>query len=196
MMKNISHKKVWSTDTNTAHVEPPLKPLVKETSTGKSDGDYVKLKFIRGHTSSTSDLYEFRMSLFDHGHPEEFILFVQNFEMNLADTGTLEMEAKVQYLCTLLFGEALRQFYSLYIDVKNTETYLYVDYLLKGLAWYFPPVNSLSKQNRAMRQCMKEPRGLKMRRYDAWLIYFIEYLVSFQGATMADKIGLTEINKI
>ena len=76
MMKNIPHKKVWGTDTNTAHVEPPLIPLVKETSTGKSYGDYVKLKFLRGPTSSTSDLYEFRMSLFNHGHPEKFILFL------------------------------------------------------------------------------------------------------------------------
>ena len=85
-MKNILHKKVWGTDTNTSHVEPPLISLVKETSTGKSDGDYVKLKFLRGPTFSTSDLYYFSMYLFDHGHPEEFILFVLNFEMTLADT--------------------------------------------------------------------------------------------------------------
>ena len=55
----------------------------------------------------------------------------------------------------LFFGESLRQFDLLYIDVKNTETYLDVDYLLKGLAWYFSPVNSLSKQKRVMRRCMK-----------------------------------------
>ena len=62
--------------------------------------------------------------------------------MTLVDAGTLEMEAKVQYLHTLLFGEELRQFDSLSIDVKNTETSLDVDYLIKGLAWYFPPINS------------------------------------------------------
>ena len=42
-MTNVSHKKGWGVDTNPAHVEPPKIPLVKETSTGKSDGDYVKL---------------------------------------------------------------------------------------------------------------------------------------------------------
>ena len=66
-------------DTNPAHVEPSPIPLIIETSTGKSDGGYVKLNICRDLTSSTSDLYEFRMSLFDHDEPEEFLLFVQNF---------------------------------------------------------------------------------------------------------------------
>ena len=41
-MKNIFHKEVWGVDTNPAHVEPPPIMLVKETTTVKSDGDYVK----------------------------------------------------------------------------------------------------------------------------------------------------------
>ena len=77
------------------------------------------------------------ISLFDHSEPEEFILFVQNFQMTLAVTEMLETEEKVQYICTLVCGEALRQFDLLSSDVKNTETPLDVDYLLKGLAWYF-----------------------------------------------------------
>ena len=93
-MKKISHSKVWGTDTNPAHVEPSPIPLIKELSTGKSDGDYVKLKLRRDPTSSMSDLYEFRMSLFFHGEPEEFLLFVWNFQMTLAATVTVETEAK------------------------------------------------------------------------------------------------------
>ena len=54
--------------------------------------------------SSTSDLYEFKMSLFDHGQPEEFLFFIHNFSMTLAATGTLEMNAKIQYLHTLFRG--------------------------------------------------------------------------------------------
>ena len=45
---------------------------------------------------------------------------------------------KVQYLCALLHGEALRQLDLLSADMENTDTSLYVDYLLKGLSWYFP----------------------------------------------------------
>ena len=112
--------------------------LVKEISTGKSDGDHGKLKLRRDPASITSDLYEFRMSSFDHGEPLEFLLFVRNFQMTLTAMRTLETEAKVQYIHTLVHGELLRNFDLLSADVKNIETPLYVDYLLKGLTWYFP----------------------------------------------------------
>ena len=48
-------------------------------------------------TSITSYLYEFRMSLFNYGHTEEFLLFILNVQMTLAATGTLDAEAKVRY---------------------------------------------------------------------------------------------------
>ena len=111
---------------------------MKETSTGKSDGDYVKLKLCRYPMSRMSDLYEFRMSLFDHGETEDFLLFVRNFQMTIAATGALGIEAKVQYRRTLVRGEATCQFDLVSADAKNTETLLDVYYLLKGLAWYFP----------------------------------------------------------
>ena len=60
------------------------------------------------------------MSLFDHGYLEDFLLFIQKLNMILAATGTLDMDTKIQYLCPLVRGEALRQFYLLSADVKNT----------------------------------------------------------------------------
>ena len=47
--------------------------------------------------------------------------------MTLRATGTLDMGAKIQYLCTLVCGEALSQCYLLSSDMENTET-LNVDY--------------------------------------------------------------------
>ena len=52
------------------HTEPPLIPLIKVTYDGKSEKYFVKLKLRKYPTSSTSDLYEFRMSLFDNGRQE------------------------------------------------------------------------------------------------------------------------------
>ena len=46
--------------------------------------------------SSTSDLYEFKMYLFDNGDAEEFLLLLRNFNMTIASSGALEMDAKVQ----------------------------------------------------------------------------------------------------
>ena len=42
------------------------------------------------------------MSLFDHDDMEEFLLLVQNFNMTLVATEILDMEAKAQYICTLV----------------------------------------------------------------------------------------------
>ena len=54
------------------HVDPPLIALIKETHGGKSEKYFVKIKLRRTRTSSTSDLYEFKISSFDNGDPEEF----------------------------------------------------------------------------------------------------------------------------
>ena len=78
-----------------------------------------------------SDLYDFNMSFFDHGEPEEFLLFIHNFNMTFAEKGTLEMNTEIQYIHLLVCGEALSQFDLMSADVKNTET-LNVDYYIKG----------------------------------------------------------------
>ena len=69
-MKNVSHKKIWNSGMMQVHVEPPPITLIKIKYNGKSDKDFVKLKFCRDPTSSTSDLYKFRMYLFDNVDPE------------------------------------------------------------------------------------------------------------------------------
>ena len=60
------------------------------------------------------------MYLFENGEPEEFLLFVRNFNMNLAASGTLEAGAKIQYLRTLFCGEALGKSDVLSADVEGT----------------------------------------------------------------------------
>ena len=47
------------------------------------------------------------MALFDNGKLKEFLLFMRNFKMTLKDLGTLTANANIQYLHTLLRGEAL-----------------------------------------------------------------------------------------
>ena len=59
------------------------------------------------------DIYQFKFSLFDNGKPEEFLLFVRNFNKTLAASGMLEEDLNFQYICTLVSGEALRHFYLL-----------------------------------------------------------------------------------
>ena len=47
-----------------------------------------------------------------------------------------------------------------------------------------------------MRRCMKKQCNLKVRRYAARLIDLNEYLASFPGVTIADKIDFNELNAI
>ena len=60
----------------------------------------------------------------------------------------------------------------------------------------FPPRKFTFKHKRAILRYMKKPHSLKVRSYATLLIYLNEYLASFPGATMADNMGVTELNEI
>ena len=61
----------------------------------------------RDPTSENSDLYEFKMPLFDNGKPEGFLFFIWEFNMTLEASVMLKSGTKIQYLCTLVHGEEL-----------------------------------------------------------------------------------------
>ena len=115
--------------------------------------------------------------------------------MNILGSGLLATGAKNKYLCTIVCGEALRQFDSLCADVEGSNP-LTVETIILGLASYFFPVNSLLKQKRAMYRGMKKLCGLKVRRYAARLIDINRYLTSIPGETVLEKIGVTKFNEI
>ena len=104
------------------------------------------------------------MSLLDNGDPEEFLLFVSNFNMTLKVSGMLETSTKVQYLHIIVRGEALCQFEMMSDDVESTNP-LTVEAIILELGAYSPPVNSLSNQERVMRRGMSNQCVLKVRQY-------------------------------
>ena len=65
------------------HVDPTPIPLIKSNNGDKPDKYFIKIKLCRDPTSEKSDLYEFKMALFDNFDPEEFLLFICNFNMNI-----------------------------------------------------------------------------------------------------------------
>ena len=69
-MKNVYHKKTRNSRMTKVHVEPPPTLLIKSEHEDKSDKDFVKMKLLRDPTSAKSDLYLFKMALFDNGEPE------------------------------------------------------------------------------------------------------------------------------
>ena len=98
----------------------------------------------RDLTSEKSDVYEFKMALFVNRNMKEFLLFVRNFQMNIKAPGTLATGAKIQYLCMLVRGKALRKLDTLSVEVGST-TSEHLKSIILGLGAYFTPVNALSK---------------------------------------------------
>ena len=85
----------WNLGTTQVHVETTPIPLNKGKYDGKLDKDFVRLKFLRDPTSSTSDLCEFKMYFFDNGDTEDFLFFVSNPNMTLVASRTMEAVTKV-----------------------------------------------------------------------------------------------------
>ena len=69
--------------------------------------------------------------------------------MTLKALGILVDGRNIQYLCTLVRGEGLHQLDTLSSEVRRT-TSEQLKYIILVLGSYFPPVNALSKQKRAM----------------------------------------------
>ena len=79
----FSHKKKWNVGIVQVHVDPPSIKRIKSNNDEKPDNYCIKIKFHRDPTSQKSDPYEFKMALFDNGEPEEFLMFIRNFNTNL-----------------------------------------------------------------------------------------------------------------
>ena len=145
MMMDFSHKKKWNMVTVQVFVDPIRNPLIKIKNGDKSDIYFIKIKFHLDPTSEKLDLYEFKMALFENDKSGEFLLFFRNFNMTIEASGTLRDDAKIQYLCKLVCGEALRQFGILpaEVEIASPETF---SSIILGLDTYFSPFNALSKK--------------------------------------------------
>ena len=114
------HKKGLSRGAVKMYIPPPQILLIKSMNDTKSDKYFVKIKLSRDTTSEKSDLYDLKTALFDNGDPEEFFLFICNFQIFLEASGTLTARKNIQYLCMILRGEALRQLDMFYVEVGST----------------------------------------------------------------------------
>ena len=63
-------------------------------------------------------------------------MFIRNFNMTVEVSGTLLYIEKTQYLCTLVRGEALRQF-DMFSNVLGMNTSENSKFIIMGLGTYF-----------------------------------------------------------
>ena len=80
----------------------------------------------------------------------------------------------------LVHGEELRHLDAFSAEVRSTASE-HLIYIIFGLGTYFSPVNTMPKQNRAMRHVMRKSRSLKLRHYDAHMVDLNDHLAVFPG---------------
>ena len=61
------------------HADPPSVSLTKSKTNKNSEKDYAKIKLRINPSLETSDIYEFKMDLFDNDNLEEFLLSKQDY---------------------------------------------------------------------------------------------------------------------
>ena len=103
-VNNVSYKKKWNAVIRTSARGSTPDSTNKKQEWWKLDKYFVKIKLFRDTKSEKSNLYELKMDLFDNGNPDEFLLFIHNFNTTLEEPGTLKAGANIQYLHTLLRG--------------------------------------------------------------------------------------------
>ena len=65
-MNNVLRMNNWSRRTVQVHAETPPITFIQDNNNDKLDKSFVKIKLRRDLTSENSDLYEFKMALFDN----------------------------------------------------------------------------------------------------------------------------------
>ena len=76
--------------------------------------------------------------------------------MTLKESRTINYDANIQYLLTLVRGKALRQFETLSAEIGSSTPENLTSIIL-GLGAYFFPVNDIPKQNHTKHHGMRRP---------------------------------------
>ena len=76
--------------------------------------------------------------------------------MMLKVTGAITASAKIQYLCTMLRGEVLRQIDNFYVKVRSVTT-IHLHRIILDLDSYVFPVNAMPDQKHAMLRKISKP---------------------------------------
>ena len=105
------------------------------------------------------------------------------------------MAGRINYLRTILRGEALREFDKLAIQNAGKACAI-LKFIQEVLLVYSPPINNLSNQKRAMRCATRKHGDLPFNHFDARLTELNNYLPLFPGSITYKNIPPKELNKI
>ena len=70
--------------------------------------------------SDASKTYKLKVQTFENDKPEEFLQMMKDFKTGIDGTGTTSAPGKIEFLRTMLCGEALREFDVIESQVVST----------------------------------------------------------------------------
>ena len=149
----------------------------------------------RNPSSATSEMHNINMTTFDNGQPEEFIEILNNFRISIDGTGTTSVTWRINYLHMMLNWKSIIYFDEL--SSHNTDTINYhLKHIMEGLLGFLPPINSLSKQNCAMRCKIFKPQSISFNIFTILLTKINNYLRLFPRMSDDNNMDSSEQNKI
>ena len=152
-MKNVG---IWISADMQARIEPPPIPLINFDVDDDCTTHTIKVKMRINPSSAASKTYNVNMNTFDYGQPEEFLSLLRNFKIIIDGNLTTTPYSWINYIRTMLRGQSLREFDELQSQ-HGGATINHIKLIQEGLLEYFFPINSLSKQKRAMGRAMCKP---------------------------------------
>ena len=126
--------------------------------------------------SETSNMYEFKMTLFENIKPEEFLLFQQIFQLTLDVSVTISDGEKSVFMYVATWISATTYWDTVYTNWSNWQHKLETNYFGDMYEFYN---NALSFKNRMIRHGMIKLRRINIRFYVARMTYLNEYLSIF-----------------
>ena len=131
-------------------------PLIKSEPEEGNLGSIININICWNPASATSETYKLSIYTFENGKPEEFLALVENFKTAIDGTGTRSVPVWVNYLRTMLYGEAQREFDKSASQFSGTKN-AHLKFIREGLLGYFPLINALSNHKHAMCHTMCKP---------------------------------------
>ena len=95
----------------------------------------------------------------------------------------------------MLRVQALREFKRLASQNHGMKN-AHIKHITYGLLGYFFPINSMTKQNRAMRYPMCKPWSIISKCFSAWLTEMNNFLPLLPGSEPSKKIPYEDLNEI
>jgi hypothetical protein len=158
---------------------PPAIPLERpEVKTFKKT-DCLTLKLKSDPTNNDSQTtYELTIKFFNTGTPEEWLIFMRDFQRVLVGQNIVDGPAKYAMIRRLILGDTLAVFNKA-ATTQGAENNANFEIVMQAVTAHVFPQRALNYQKRYMRRFMRKPKTMSIREFSARVAEMNAYLTEF-----------------